>query len=678
MGGAFVATILAFVLVTQADTPLPTTDPPTTVEDASVASLPKAPLSETETRELRLLDQATSLLTKGAIDDALKVVELIDGEFLHDEAARPIWAWTLFESKQYAQLLRELPPKPESTELEFLRAVALHREGETQKGSQALQTLWRCSPTEIWGQWSLWVLAKNKVNSVYSRSERKFILNTVPPPRFKLRSKARSIASRTLRRLGKSKLKSGILLPEIRHALGTRYLELDHIPDAIRLFWRAMSTKPPKDLKRAIRLNLGEAQRRRGYYRNALELFDAVAKGHADSLTEQARARAGQMAIEFRRYEDARQQFEAQLLNNPLGPHRNGALWGLGWVAWRQGQYKRAREFFGNLLAADPYGPRAAAAIYWGARAAQELELREIAYAELLALTQRFPVDYYAHRADELVREHADLYVIIPAAELPESQLDARISHAEGLLRAGLKNKALDQIRVVLPEAYDRFGPKLLDQLQDISRRAGSPRLAARFRGIRNRRYPELSITTVKTLGANFPSYYVGVVRKAARKYGVDQDTAVALARQESAFNPRAISSAGALGLMQLMPATAATMMGKSVTAANVDPKRVLKPTTNAHLGCRYLSKMIRAFGGNLEYALAAYNAGPTAVSRWRKRGDLPTEIFVEEIPYSETRDYVMKVLSWKRKLQFLERARAEVRRAQKSGKEPSSRMANR
>ena len=202
--------------------------------------------------------------------------------------------------------------------------------------------------------------------------------------------------------------------------------------------------------------------------------------------------------------------------------------------------------------------------------------------------------------------------------------------------------------------------------------------MAARFRGIRNRRYPELSITTVKTLGANFPSYYVSLVRKAARKYGVDQDMAVALARQESAFNPKAVSSAGALGLMQLMPATAATMMGKSVTADNVDHNRVLKPQTNAHLGCRYLSKMIRAFGGTVEYALAAYNAGPTAVSRWRRRGDLPTEIFVEEIPYSETRNYVMKVLSWKRKYEFLERARAEVKRAERKNSKGSSRVATR
>jgi soluble lytic murein transglycosylase len=71
---------------------------------------------------------------------------------------------------------------------------------------------------------------------------------------------------------------------------------------------------------------------------------------------------------------------------------------------------------------------------------------------------------------------------------------------------------------------------------------------------------------------------------------------------------------------------------------------------------------MLKSFDSTIEYALAAYNAGPGAVRRWRKRGKVPVEVFVEEIPYEETRNYVKRVLSWKRKLEFLERARREIR----------------
>ncbi|MEL6544038.1 MAG: transglycosylase SLT domain-containing protein, partial [Myxococcota bacterium] len=80
----------------------------------------------------------------------------------------------------------------------------------------------------------------------------------------------------------------------------------------------------------------------------------------------------------------------------------------------------------------------------------------------------------------------------------------------------------------------------------------------------------------------------------------------------------------------------------------------LMNPRTNARLGARYLGRMLRAFRGREEYALAAYNAGPGAVTRWREaRGDLPDDIFVEEIPYRESRHYVRSVLAALRAFEF-------------------------
>jgi soluble lytic murein transglycosylase len=71
---------------------------------------------------------------------------------------------------------------------------------------------------------------------------------------------------------------------------------------------------------------------------------------------------------------------------------------------------------------------------------------------------------------------------------------------------------------------------------------------------------------------------------------------------------------------------------------------------------------MLRRHGGQVEYALASYNAGPAAVSRWKNRfGDVPVDVFVEEIPYAETRDYVQRVLSWQQKYGFLDAARRQI-----------------
>jgi soluble lytic murein transglycosylase-like protein len=121
-------------------------------------------------------------------------------------------------------------------------------------------------------------------------------------------------------------------------------------------------------------------------------------------------------------------------------------------------------------------------------------------------------------------------------------------------------------------------------------------------------------------------STYDAAIAQAAARNGIEPALLHGLIQQESGFDPNAHSSSGALGLTQLMPGTASSL-GVS------DP---LDPTQSIEGGARYLSKMLAKFGGNTADALAAYNAGPGAVSRY---GGVP--------PYSETQEYVNKVLGY-------------------------------
>lgn len=149
-------------------------------------------------------------------------------------------------------------------------------------------------------------------------------------------------------------------------------------------------------------------------------------------------------------------------------------------------------------------------------------------------------------------------------------------------------------------------------------------------------------------LQVRFPVVYKEHVNKAAKQTSVNPLLIFAVARQESAFMHDAKSPAGALGLMQLMPATAKQTAQKNGLSFNVQD--LIMPEKNIALGSRYLDHLLGVFDGNRILAAAAYNAGPTRVKKWlnkEKGAQLPYDVWIETIPYKETRGYVQNVLSF-------------------------------
>ena len=148
-------------------------------------------------------------------------------------------------------------------------------------------------------------------------------------------------------------------------------------------------------------------------------------------------------------------------------------------------------------------------------------------------------------------------------------------------------------------------------------------------------------------LDIRFPTPYPDSVKKAARGSGLRPSRIYAVARQESAFMVDIRSRAGALGLMQLLPTTARHVARKA-RIPRPGIRALLEPATNLSLGSIYLASLEARYSGHPVLASAAYNAGPGRVARWRKTPDrISSEIWVETIPFRETRRYVRGVLAY-------------------------------
>lgn len=148
-------------------------------------------------------------------------------------------------------------------------------------------------------------------------------------------------------------------------------------------------------------------------------------------------------------------------------------------------------------------------------------------------------------------------------------------------------------------------------------------------------------------LQLRFPLEYQALYQEFTGQQKIPLNWALSITRQESAFNPLARSGVGAMGLMQLMPKTA-KQTARKLKQSLRKTDELYQPETNIALGTAYLAQMLERFNGSRIYATAAYNAGPYRVKGWLdKRGHLPLDVWIEVIPYEETRIYVQRVLEY-------------------------------
>lgn len=316
-------------------------------------------------------------------------------------------------------------------------------------------------------------------------------------------------------------------------------------------------------------------------------------------------------------------------------------LWLYGLEAWRSGKKSESAKFFSSL--ADKQGGlsdwQSAAANFWAYRAHLAIGEQNKA-AKYLAQAAANPRVFYGILARKQLGKPLELDtkpVVTDAASVASLHAKPEIQRIIALAEAGLNDKAESQIRSLFPSANKQEKWGLLALASELNLASAQISMAKQL---------DSTDRPLDALKYPVPQW------QPDNGFSVEPNLIYALIRQESGFRTSAISPAGALGLMQLMPQTA-RMMHTSYIASNDDfvpSKKFNDPITNVTLGEHYVSRLLNnsLVDGNLFYMLAAYNAGIGRLKEWQDNIDYNNDplLFVESIPYSETRGYVMQVMT--------------------------------
>lgn len=427
--------------------------------------------------------------------------------------------------------------------------------------------------------------------------------------------------------------------------------------DAKKILESMPSSTPEINAERLF--NLGEIARNANDDDTFLRIVDQLRQQYPTSpWLEQALLSAGNIYLLRRDYDRAIDSYRELQRRFPGAGRASYAHWKAAWLSLREGRTAEAKEDFEDQIAWYPTSSEVPAALYWRGRLAEEDRDRTMARAYYLKLCLRYRNYYYGELARQRLAQVKDVgdpteYAVLDRVpplsssdkitldELPTDNL--RVQKAELLANGSLLDFAVRELRAAADEEKGNWAPAEIARLYED---------AGRY---------DMAIETLKHAAPNyfavdvpylprsyweglFPKPYWTDLKRYASANALDPYLVASLIRQESAFNPNAVSHANAVGLMQLLP-----KVGKGVAKQekmkHFSTQQLFTPATNLRLGTRYFRSMVDKFG-SFEYALAAYNAGVDRVQDWQGQGRYrDSQEFVESIPFTETREYVQNIL---------------------------------
>jgi soluble lytic murein transglycosylase-like protein len=379
------------------------------------------------------------------------------------------------------------------------------------------------------------------------------------------------------------------------------------------------------------------AQYRLGKEREGVATLRSVVAQHPKSVVAtRALYLLGDLAQDDGRVTNAITYFKQAAARHALGGDEPAqALMRLGAIHYARKNFAAAESTFATYRTRYPKGAAYEQATYWAAQARAAAGKQAQARELLQKLAERGSLSYYDVRASQILdKDVLPTFLAGPLIDIPElPRINAALDRWLLLRDIGWNDAAAFELSRLRNDVAGNTAA-LYAVAEGLNAREQSHFAIAIGRELLNAGTP----WDARLLRIMFPLPYLGIIKREARTRGLDPFFVAALMRQESRFNARAVSSAGAIGLMQVMPRTGQQLGG-------VTREGLMDPATNIRLGTQFLADLMNMYDKRDDAVLAAYNAGPGRMNRWRSFPEFATpDLFIERIPFDETRDYVKVV----------------------------------
>jgi soluble lytic murein transglycosylase-like protein/TolA-binding protein len=403
--------------------------------------------------------------------------------------------------------------------------------------------------------------------------------------------------------------------------------------------------------------NLGDAEKAELWYKKHVEHFP-----HLEKSAEIVWVLAWQKE-EIGALSEARKLFKKLFASRRTDKSKAEPAWYRYALTYcKERNYSSALETFNDFTKKYPLSEFVPGARFWKARCYFSMGQHEKARKECALVCNAVSSDYYAYRSRELLMLMGDsaqglsidttfspdrTYAWMDSMSGPAKKILSPEDSVAFLLGTSLAGIGMmNYVSYLLKPLEDAYSDNFLVQYE-LSRLyticndpAGAFRIARRmgWRIASNQTLPSSYYTLL------YPGFYTQYILPAAKNNAVDPEFISAIIRQESIFNARIVSPAGAIGLMQIMPYT-----GQEIAADLKEPfynDSLYSPAVSIRYGTHYIRKQLNQFNGNMVLAIAAYNGGPHNAKKWLAlNSDDGFDMFVEDISFSETCKYVKKVL---------------------------------